>query len=162
MAGTVKGTEVGSGAGPKAETARATSVGQQQAPPVDAVEKSLEPPIGLQRSQQTGRGVPVAVAIEIARHQSVAQIQKGGLRDVREAVAPQRLELAGVEQPLDLAAVDAVFPRQPDGAGRAVERGHLSGAVVRNHVAQIGVPLLAEAIAVPLAAVVPAEVEAEA
>ena len=108
------------------------------------------------------RRVPVAVAIQIAGDEPVAQEKERRLRDVGQAVPSQRLDLSGVEQPLDLAAVDAVLARQPDGPRRAVERRHLRRAVIGDDVAQIEVALLGEPVAIALAAVVPAEIEPEA
>ena len=105
----------------------------------------------------------VGVAVEVAGHQPVADEQERGLRHVRQAVAAQRIDLPRVVQPLDLAAVDAAaLAGEPDRARRPVERRHLRRAVIGDHVAQIDVALLGEAIAVALAAVVPAEVEPEA
>ena len=109
--------------------------------PVEAVEQAAESPVRLQRREHRAGGVPVAVAIEIARHQPVAQEQERGLHDVRQTVAAQGIELPGVEQPLDLAAVDAVLlARQADGPRRAVERGHPGGAVVGDDVARSRCP----------------------
>ena len=82
--------------------------------PVETVEQAAEAPVRLQRREHAGGGAPVAVAIEIAGHQPVAQEEERRLRDVGEAVAPQRLELPRVIQPFDLAAVDAVLAGKPD------------------------------------------------
>ena len=60
----------------------------------------------------------------IAGDQPVAQEQERRLRDVGQAVVAQRLDLAGVKEPLDLAAVDAVLAGQADQPRRAVERRH--------------------------------------
>ena len=53
------------------------------------------------------------VAVDVARDQPVAQEQERRLRDVGQAVVPQLFDLAGEEQPLDLAPVDAVLPGSP-------------------------------------------------
>ena len=121
--------------------------------------RRAEPPVGLERRQHRRWPRAGSRRDPIARHQPVAQEQEGGLRDVGQAVAAGAPRSGRRCTAPDLAAVDAALAGQADRARGAVERGHPGGAVVGDDVAQVEVPLLAEAVAVALAPVVPAEVE---
>ena len=114
---------------------------------IRAVEHLGDPTIRGERVEQRDRRCLVLVRREHALQQAEAQEQQRGLRDVGEAVALDRGELAGAVQALDLRAIDADLAGQADQPRDRVEAARPRRAVIGEPVAQIEVAFLAVAIA---------------